>query len=62
LPKLLAKKEDRERAMSILEWAQTLDGLTKEQRDMIGKIAAVLSEPGAGSVAGNSSKKKTQKK
>ena len=62
LPKLLSKKEDRERAMSILEWAQTLEDLTKEQRDMIGKITAVLSEPGAGSVAGNSSKKKTQKK
>jgi hypothetical protein len=46
--------------MSILEWAQTLEDLTKEQRDMIGKITAVLSEPGA--VAGNSSKKKTQKK
>jgi hypothetical protein len=62
LPKLLSKKEDRERVMSILEWAQTLEDLTKEQRDMIGKITAVLSEPGAGSVAGNSSKKKTQKK
>jgi pimeloyl-ACP methyl ester carboxylesterase len=60
LPKLLSKKEDRERVMSILEWAQTLEDLTKEQRDMIGKITAVLSEPGA--VAGNSSKKKTQKK
>jgi pimeloyl-ACP methyl ester carboxylesterase len=62
LPKLLSNKEDRERAMSILEWAQTLEGLTKEQRDMIGKIAAVLSEKDAGSAAGNSSRKKTQKK
>jgi pimeloyl-ACP methyl ester carboxylesterase len=62
LPKLLAKKEDRERAMSILQWGQTLDDLTKEQRDMIGKITAVLSEPGAGSVAGNTSKKNSKKK
>ena len=44
LPKLLSNKEDRERAMSILEWGQSLEGLTKEQRDMIGKITAVLSE------------------
>jgi len=62
LPKLLAKKEDRERAMSILQWGQTLDDLTKEQRDMIGKITAVLSEPGAGSIAGNTSKKNSKKK
>ncbi len=32
LPKLLSNKEDRERAMSILEWSQTLEGLKKEQR------------------------------
>ena len=47
LPKLLSRKEDREQAMSILEWAQTLEGLTKEQQDMIGKITAVLSEKGS---------------
>jgi hypothetical protein len=62
LPKLLLNKEDRERAMSILDWAQTLEGLTKEQRDMIGKIATVLSVKEAGAVAGNSSRKKTKKK
>jgi pimeloyl-ACP methyl ester carboxylesterase len=62
LPKLLSKKQEREQAMSILEWGQTLEGLTKEQRDMIGKITAVLSEKEAGAGAGNASKKKTQKK
>jgi hypothetical protein len=62
LPKLLAKKEDRERAMSILDWAQTLEDLKKEQRDMIGKITAVLSEKETRAGAGNSSRKKTKKK
>jgi hypothetical protein len=62
LPKLLSNKEDREQAMSILQWAQTLEDLTKEQRDMIGKITAVLSEKEVGVAAGNSSKKKTKKK
>jgi hypothetical protein len=62
LPKLLSKKEEREQAMSILEWGRTLEDLTKEQQDMIGKITAVLSAKEAGAGAGNSSKKKTQKK
>jgi hypothetical protein len=42
LPKLLSKKEDRERAMQILEWGLALDGITKEQRDMGTKIVALL--------------------
>jgi len=42
LPKLLSKKEDRERAMQILEWGLALDGITKEQRDMGTKIMALL--------------------
>jgi hypothetical protein len=62
LPKLLTKKEEREQAMSILEWALTLDDLTKEQRDEIGKITAVLSAKEVRAIAGKSSKKKTQKK
>jgi hypothetical protein len=48
--------------MSILVWALTLDDLTKEQRDEIGKITAVLSEKEVRAIAGKSSKKKTQKK
>jgi pimeloyl-ACP methyl ester carboxylesterase len=62
LPKLLSKKEDRERVLEILEWGLTMEGLTKEQRDMIGKITAMLSEKKAGTVAGNSSEKKSKKK
>jgi pimeloyl-ACP methyl ester carboxylesterase len=61
LPKLLSKKEDRERAMSILEWGLTLEDLTKEQRDMIGRMIAVLSEKEAVAGAGNPSKKKAKK-
>jgi hypothetical protein len=60
LPMLLSKKEDRKQAMSILKWALTLDDLTKEQLDMIGKITAVLSEKEAG--AAISSKKRSQKR
>jgi hypothetical protein len=62
LPKLLLKKEERERAMSILEWGRTLEDLTKEQQDMIGKITAILSENKAGAGAGVSPKKKAKKK
>ncbi len=60
LPKLLSDKEDRDRAMSILEWGKSLEGLTKEQLDMIGQIIAVLSEKEAVAGAGNSSKKKAK--
>jgi hypothetical protein len=60
LTKLLIKKEDRERAMSILDWAQTLEGLKKEQRDMIGMITAVLSEKEAG--GGSAAKRKAKNK
>ena len=62
LPKLLSNKEDRDRAMSILEWGKSLEGLTKEQLDMIGQIIAVLSEKEAVAGARNSSKKKAKKK
>ena len=63
LPMLLDKKEEREHVMSLLEkWGQTLEGITKEQRDMIGKITAVLSENKAAARAAISTKKKTKKK
>jgi len=62
LPLLLHKKEELERAMSFLEWGRTLEGITKEQRDEIGKIAAVLSEKKAGAGTGIPSKKKADKK
>jgi len=63
LPLLLAKKEEREHVMTLLEkWGLSLEGITKEQRDMVGKIIAVLSENKAGTNAGISPKKKAKKK
>jgi hypothetical protein len=63
LPMLLDKKEEREHVLALLEkWGQTLEGITKEQRDMIGKITAVLSENKAAARAAISTKKKTKKK
>ena len=48
--------------MSILEWALTLEDLTKEQRDEIGKITAVLSENKAGASRGKSRPKRKHRK
>jgi pimeloyl-ACP methyl ester carboxylesterase len=63
LPLLLAKKEERELVMALLEkWGLTLEGITKEQRDMVGKIMAVLSENKAGARAAILPKNKAQKK
>jgi len=63
LPVLLAKKEEREHVMALLEkWGLSLEGLTKEQREMVGKITVVLSENKAGDRAAISPKKKAQKK
>jgi pimeloyl-ACP methyl ester carboxylesterase len=62
LPTLLSMKEFRERALQILEWGLSLEGITKEQRAMGNRITALLSEKKAGAVAGNSSKKKSNKK
>ena len=42
LPLLLSKKEDRKRVLSLLEWGRSIDGLTKEQRDMINRIVDVI--------------------
>ena len=44
LPKLLSNKEDRERALTVLDWARGMDGITKEQRGMIDRIASLLRE------------------
>jgi pimeloyl-ACP methyl ester carboxylesterase len=62
LPALLSRKEDREHILAVLEWWRKLEGIKKEQLDMIDRITAVLSENKAGAGAGNSSRKKTQKK
>jgi hypothetical protein len=42
LPALLSKQGDRERTLQILEWGLSLEGITKEQRDMGTKIMALL--------------------
>jgi hypothetical protein len=42
LPKLLSRKEDRERAIQILERGLALEGITKEQRDMGNRIMELL--------------------
>ena len=50
LPLLLTKKEDRDRVMSFLNWGLALEGITKEQRDMAGRIIDVIkagTSPGA---------------
>jgi len=62
LPALLPGKEDRENILAVLEWGRKLEGIKKEQLDMIDRITAVLSENKAGTRAGNSTKEKTKKK
>jgi pimeloyl-ACP methyl ester carboxylesterase len=42
LPKLLSRKEDRERAIQILEWGLSIEGITREQRDMGNRIMELL--------------------
>ena len=58
LPALLSRKEDRERTLQILEWGLSLEGITKEQRDM-GKTIMELLKGGA---VGNGKSKVTGKK
>jgi hypothetical protein len=62
LPLLLAKPEDRNRALSLMESVQSQVSLTPKQQDMVGKITAVLSENKAEARAAISPKKKAQKK
>jgi len=62
LPLLLAKPEDKKRALSLIALVQSRVTLTQKQQDMVGKIIALLSAKEAGAVAGNASRKKAQKK
>ena len=62
LPLLLAKPEDKKRALSLVELVQSQVTFTQKQQDMVGKITAVLSEKKAGAVAGNTPRKKAKKK
>jgi hypothetical protein len=50
LPQLLTDKKDRERALEVLEWGLTLDGITREQYDMINRIIDLLTATAAFSV------------
>ncbi len=58
MPALLSMKEDRDRALQILEWGLSLEGITKEQRDMGNKIMELLK----GGAVGNGKSKATGKK
>jgi len=62
IPSLLSRKEDRQRVLQSLESCRSMEGITKEQRDMLDRITALLSEKKAVAVAGNSTKKKAKKK
>jgi len=62
IPALLSRKEDRERVVQILEPCMSMEGITKEQRVMLDRINALLSEKKAGAGTRNSSKKKAKKK
>jgi len=57
LPLLLTKKEDRDRVISFLNWGLTLEGITKEQRDMIKRIADVLKAEAPGDKPAGAGKK-----
>ena len=62
LPALLSRKEDRERVLQFLERCTSMEGITREQRDMLDRITTLLSEKKAGAGGGTSNKKKAQKK
>jgi hypothetical protein len=61
LPALLSRKEDRERTLQILEWGLSLDGITKEQRDMGNRIVGLLKSDAAGSGKARPAGKKNKK-
>ena len=42
LPRLLSKKQERKRALALLEWGRKMEGATKEQLDMIDRIVDVI--------------------
>ncbi len=42
LPLFLTNKEDRERVISVMEWAMSLEGISEGQKDLGKKIIASL--------------------
>ena len=61
LPALLSRKEDRERTLQILEWGLSLEGITKEQRDMGNRIVGLLKSDAVGNGKGKARREKEQK-
>jgi len=61
LPALLSRKEDRERTLQILEWGLSLEGITKEQRDMGNRIVGLLKSDASGSGKARPAGKKNKK-
>jgi hypothetical protein len=61
LPALLSGKEDLERILQILERALSLEGITKEQRDLGNRIIELLKDGGAPGGKGKAAVKKVKK-
>ncbi|MGE5855028.1 MAG: poly(3-hydroxybutyrate) depolymerase, partial [Syntrophaceae bacterium] len=62
IPALLSRKEDRERVLQFLDECRSIEGITREQRDMLDRITSLLTEKKPGAGTGNSSNKKAKKK
>jgi len=62
LPLLLSRKEDRERVMSFLEWGRKLEGIKKEQQNMIDRIVEVITARTPGDKPAGAGRKKTSAK
>jgi hypothetical protein len=65
LPRLLFDKDDRDRAISVLEQGLSMEGITDEQRGMINRILNLLSSTTTFSMkkrkpAGQEKRKKTR--
>jgi hypothetical protein len=62
LPLLLSKEEDRGRVRGFLEWGSKLDGITKEQIDMINRIVNVIHAAAPGDKPAGAGRKKASAK
>jgi hypothetical protein len=62
LPLLLPGKADRERAMFFLEYGRKMDGITKEQIDMIDRIIELIKPEASGDKPAGAGRKKASAK
>jgi pimeloyl-ACP methyl ester carboxylesterase len=62
LPLLLPGKADRERAMFFLEYGRKMDGITKEQIDMIDRIIKLIKPEASGDKPAGAGRKKASAK